>query len=78
MNQARSADGTAIALDRVGEGPPIILVGAAYRARSDPKLVRLATLLAPRHTVFNYDRRGAKAQTRRRARSSARSRISKR
>jgi hypothetical protein len=58
MSKARSADGTAIAFDRVGEGPPVVLVGGAFQVRSDPKLVHLAELLAPHHAVLTYDRRG--------------------
>lgn len=56
MNQAISNDGTAIAFDRLGEGPPIVLVcgGSTDRMANAP----LAALLAPRFTVFNYDRRG--------------------
>lgn len=51
-----SADGTAIAYERSGRGPTIVLVGAALSDRSDTK--RLAALLADRRTVVNYDRRG--------------------
>lgn len=50
--------GTAVAFDRSGAGPAVILVGGALVARSDPKLTQLAALLAPRFTVFTYDRRG--------------------
>ena len=54
-----SADGTSIAYEIVGEGPPLILVGGAFcdrtaRASGTP----LAQLLAPRFTVFSFDRRG--------------------
>jgi pimeloyl-ACP methyl ester carboxylesterase len=51
-----SPDGTTIAFDRSGEGPPVVLVGAGPtdRAAQQP----LAALLAPRFTVYNYDRRG--------------------
>jgi pimeloyl-ACP methyl ester carboxylesterase len=58
MNKVRSQDGTAIAFDRLGEGPPVVLVGGALEVRSDPKMRRLAERLASRHTVFSYDRRG--------------------
>jgi pimeloyl-ACP methyl ester carboxylesterase len=59
MEQVRSRDGTAIAFDRTGEGPPIILVGGAIQHRAmDPTTARLAALLAPRFTVTHYDRRG--------------------
>jgi pimeloyl-ACP methyl ester carboxylesterase len=56
MNSVTSSDGTAIAFDRAGEGPPIILVGGGPNDRSAN--APLAALLAPQFTVFNYDRRG--------------------
>jgi pimeloyl-ACP methyl ester carboxylesterase len=51
-----SQDGTAIAFDRAGDGPPVILVnaGPTDRVANAP----LAGLLAPHFTVLNYDRRG--------------------
>jgi pimeloyl-ACP methyl ester carboxylesterase len=58
MDTVRSKDGTTIAFDRLGEGPPIILAGGAFSYRAFPKLVQLAELLAPGFTVINYDRRG--------------------
>lgn len=58
MNTVRSADGTAIAFDRVGDGPAVILVGGAFSFRKYKTTVQLAELLAPRFTVVNYDRRG--------------------
>lgn len=56
MNEVTSNDGTTIAFDRLGEGPPVILVcgGSTDRASNAP----LADLLAEHFTVFNYDRRG--------------------
>jgi len=59
ISSVRSADGTSIAFETAGSGPPLILVGGAFcdrkaRASGTP----LATLLAPRFTVFSYDRRG--------------------
>lgn len=53
---AWSPDGTPIAYERAGEGPPVILVGGAFCTRETHR--ELAGLLAPRFTVFNYDRRG--------------------
>jgi pimeloyl-ACP methyl ester carboxylesterase len=54
-----SKDGTAIAFDRLGDGPPVILVHPAFGHRSfNPEMAALAELLAARFTVFNYDRRG--------------------
>jgi pimeloyl-ACP methyl ester carboxylesterase len=54
----RSRDGTQIAFDRTGEGPPVILVGGALNDRKTPPLVELATHLSSGFTVYNYDRRG--------------------
>jgi Alpha/beta hydrolase family len=58
MSYVPSADGTAIAFERLGNGPPLVLVGGTFRGRSDPKMVQIAQLLAAHHTVLNYDRRG--------------------
>lgn len=49
MNTLTSYDGTTIAYERSGDGPPVVLVGD-----SQP----LAALLATRFTVYRYDRRG--------------------
>jgi pimeloyl-ACP methyl ester carboxylesterase len=55
----RSADGTTIAFDRYGEGPPLILVGGAFQHRAiDQSTAGLAERLGERFTVFHYDRRG--------------------
>lgn len=56
MSAVRSADGTPIAFDRAGQGPPLILVASALSDRSDT--AKLAALLAPHFTTINYDRRG--------------------
>ena len=56
MNKVHSSDGTAIAFDRLGDGPPIILVCGASTDRMAN--APLAELLAEHFTVFNYDRRG--------------------
>ena len=62
MPKVTSADGTTIAYERVGDGPPVILVNGALGDRQLDRrfkqMCRLAELLAPRHTVINYDRRG--------------------
>jgi pimeloyl-ACP methyl ester carboxylesterase len=58
MHTATSKDGTAIAFDRIGDGPAVILVGGAFSYRAFPKMVQLAELLSERFTVINYDRRG--------------------
>jgi pimeloyl-ACP methyl ester carboxylesterase len=56
MEKVTSSDGTTIAFDRLGEGPPVIVVGGATcdRAMTRP----LAKQLAQHFTVINYDRRG--------------------
>jgi pimeloyl-ACP methyl ester carboxylesterase len=56
----RSADGTLIAYERFGDGPPIILVGGALTSalRSFPSFVDLAQALSSTFTVYTYDRRG--------------------
>lgn len=56
MELATSRDGTTIAFDRIGSGPPIILVGGALSLRSGPD--RLVERLSQQFTVFDYDRRG--------------------
>jgi pimeloyl-ACP methyl ester carboxylesterase len=56
MRTATSADGTAIAFDESGHGPPVVMVVGAFNARSTT--APLAAELASRFTVFNYDRRG--------------------
>ena len=56
MQTVTSRDGTRIACDKVGKGPALILVGGALSQRSDG--AGLAQLLAPRFTVYSFDRRG--------------------
>lgn len=56
MKKVTSKDGTRIAFDQLGEGPPVILVCGASTDRMANAPV--AALLAPHFTVFNYDRRG--------------------
>jgi pimeloyl-ACP methyl ester carboxylesterase len=53
-----SADGTAIAFDRIGAGPVVVLVHGAFTDRSHPTLAEVARSLSPWFTVVNYDRRG--------------------
>jgi pimeloyl-ACP methyl ester carboxylesterase len=56
MDQVTSRDGTPIAFDRLGDGPPVIVVCGAMCGRA---LMRsTAEELAKHFTVFNYDRRG--------------------
>jgi pimeloyl-ACP methyl ester carboxylesterase len=54
--KVRSKDGTAIAFDRSGEGPPLILVLGAFNDRVSG--TPLAKVLLPELSVFTYDRRG--------------------
>jgi pimeloyl-ACP methyl ester carboxylesterase len=56
VRKVASKDGTVIAFDRSGQGPALVLVGGALSDRSGG--APLAALLAPRFTVFSYDRRG--------------------
>jgi pimeloyl-ACP methyl ester carboxylesterase len=56
MEHVTSRDGTPIAFDRSGEGPPIVLVGGALADRS--AAAELAAQLAPRFTAVAFDRRG--------------------
>jgi len=58
MNTLRSPDGTAIAYDRHGEGPALILVDGALTVHSSGSGSELAKLLAPHFTVYGFDRRG--------------------
>lgn len=59
LNTLKSADGTSIAFETTGKGPPLILVGGAFCDRTAPTSgTPLAALLAHRFTVFSYDRRG--------------------
>ena len=60
MRTVRSDDGTTIAFECAGEGPPLILVGGALSSgiRDFPPFVELARLLEPLFTVYRFDRRG--------------------
>jgi pimeloyl-ACP methyl ester carboxylesterase len=58
MKTVISKDGTSIAYDESGMGPPLILVGGSLNTRSFGPNVSLAPLLAERFTVITYDRRG--------------------
>ena len=56
ISRVISRDGTAIAYERSGHGPPVILVMGAFNDRGTG--APLAAFLAPDFTVFTYDRRG--------------------
>jgi pimeloyl-ACP methyl ester carboxylesterase len=60
VKSVRSTDGTRMAFEHVGEGPPVILVGGALSSglRSFPPIVELAELLASRFRAYRFDRRG--------------------
>ena len=58
MEYVNSRDGTRIAYDRSGEGPPVILIGGALCSRAFGPMSPVAALLAERFTVVDYDRRG--------------------
>lgn len=56
MQRTVSKDGTTLAYERTGDGPPVVLVnGATCTRQADAPL---AAELASTHTVFAYDRRG--------------------
>lgn len=56
LQRVTSADGTSIAYDRLGDGPPVVLVSGGSTDRMAN--AGLAAALAPGFSVFNYDRRG--------------------
>jgi pimeloyl-ACP methyl ester carboxylesterase len=58
MTKVVSKDGTSIAFDRSGSGPPLILVDGALCYRAFGPMGALVPLLSPHFTVFTYDRRG--------------------
>jgi pimeloyl-ACP methyl ester carboxylesterase len=51
-----SMDGTRIAFDRFGQGPPVVVVSGMFCDRKTTQ--ELADQLGRRFTVINYDRRG--------------------
>jgi pimeloyl-ACP methyl ester carboxylesterase len=56
ISTVTSADGTTIAFDRLGAGPPLVMVVGAFNTRS--ATAPLAAALEERFTILNYDRRG--------------------
>src|SRR3989442_14380499 len=60
MRTVHSADGTKIAFDQTGQGPPVILIVGAFNDRSTG--APLAEALESQLTVLNYDRRGPGAR----------------
>ncbi|GLY74150.1 alpha/beta fold hydrolase [Actinoallomurus iriomotensis] len=58
MPKVTSADGTTIAYERDGSGPPLILVDGAMCHRGGGPMRPLAARLRHAFTVYAYDRRG--------------------
>ncbi|RZQ60577.1 alpha/beta fold hydrolase [Amycolatopsis suaedae] len=58
MKTTTSADGTTIAYEVTGSGPPLVLVDGALCYREQGPARALARELAGRFTVYAYDRRG--------------------
>jgi pimeloyl-ACP methyl ester carboxylesterase len=56
MHKVVSRDGTTIAYERVGDGPPIVLLNGAFRDHTI--FDQLVPELAPHCTTYVYDRRG--------------------
>jgi len=51
-----SADGTQIAVEAVGQGQPVALIGGAFNDRRT--MAGLAQVLSPFYRAVTYDRRG--------------------
>lgn len=58
MNRVVSKDGTAIAFERTGSGPALILVDGAMCGMAFGPSAKLAKVLGQDFTVYRYDRRG--------------------
>jgi pimeloyl-ACP methyl ester carboxylesterase len=58
MTYVTSKDGTRIGYERLGSGPPLILVDGALCSRTFGPSRKNAELLAQHFTVYFYDRRG--------------------
>jgi pimeloyl-ACP methyl ester carboxylesterase len=58
MSHVTSKDGTRIGYERIGSGPPLILVDGALCSRAFGPSRKNAELLAQHFTVYFYDRRG--------------------
>lgn len=58
MQMVQPADGTMIALEKVGSGPALVLVDGALCYRDFGPCRSLAKHLADRFTEYFYDRRG--------------------
>jgi pimeloyl-ACP methyl ester carboxylesterase len=58
METVTSKDGTRIAYDALGQGPPLVIVNGALSVRTFTFAQRMADELAKSFRVYNYDRRG--------------------
>lgn len=58
MSTVTSRDGTAIAYERTGAGPPLVIVDGALCYRGSGPARKVAAALADRFTAVTYDRRG--------------------
>ena len=58
MKSTKSKDGTLIAYEELGSGPPLVLVDGAFCRREFGPMASLAKALSAQFTVFHYDRRG--------------------
>ena len=58
MERVISADGTSIAVERMGRGPALVLVDGAMCYRGFGPMPAMAKRLAGHCTVYHYDRRG--------------------
>ncbi len=58
MQTVASNDGTKIVFDKAGAGPAVVIVDGATGRRATGFSTKLAELLAPKFTVYTYDRRG--------------------
>ncbi len=63
MSHVVSQDGTRIAFECAGSGPPLILVDGAFCHRAFGPSAKFVPLLAGHFTVFTYDRRGRGASS---------------
>lgn len=58
VSTVTSADGTEIAFERTGSGPPLLLVHGMVGDRNDWEALQLRSPLAEHFTVYTMDRRG--------------------
>jgi pimeloyl-ACP methyl ester carboxylesterase len=58
METVTSRDGTRIAYDVLGQGPPLVIVNGALSVRTFTFARKMAEELAKSFRVYNYDRRG--------------------